>query len=280
MFPNTFEYTKANTVDEALAALNGEAKFLAGGQSLLAAMKLRLNNPEKLVDITKIAELKGIKEQGNEIVIGAGTTHNEIVKSSLIQSKLPILAQAGGLIGDIQVRNVGTLGGSLAHADPAADWPASLLACEATIVVKGSGGSRSIKAADFFTGLFATALQEGELITEVRVPIPASGTVDAYMKFMQPASRFAIVGCAVVLTKNGSTIQNARIGFTGVSEFAFRDSAVENALNGQTLNEATIQAAAQKAVEGVSILSDHFASEEYRKHLAKVYCKRTLMSLI
>jgi carbon-monoxide dehydrogenase medium subunit len=155
-----------------------------------------------------------------------------------------------------------------------------LLACDATIVVKGSGGSRSIKATDFFKGFFETAFEVGELITEIRIPTPASGTVGAYLKFMQPASRFAIVGCAVVLTKNGSTIQNARVGYTGVSESAFRDSTVENALNGQTLNEATAQAAAQKAAEGVSILSDHFASEEYRKHLAKVYCKRALLSLI
>lgn len=281
MIPSEFEYIKAKSIDEAIVLLqeDSNAKLLAGGHSLIPALKLRLNRPTKLIDISRIPELKGISQEGNELVIGAMTTHYEIMTNDLVKQHLPILSQAAELIGDVQVRNAGTLGGSLAHADPAADWPASMLATEATIVVTGGGGKRSIKASDFFTGFYTTALEEGEIITQIRIPIPPAGTKTTYLKFMQPASRFAIVGCAVVAKVNG-VFDDVKVAFTGVSDMAFRDTAVENALKGQKTDEASIMSAAAIAAESVNILSDHFADEGYRKHLAKVYLKRALVSLV
>lgn len=276
MIPSTFDYQKARTVDEAIAALSGDVKILAGGHSLLPAMKLRMSRPSKLIDITGLAALKGIKEEDGEIVIGAAVTHADIGYDKLIKSKLPFFIQAASVIGDLQVRNHGTIGGSLAHADPAADWPALVLAGDAAIEVQGSNGKRRIKATDFFTGLFSTALQEGEIITAVRIPVPADGTKTSYHKFEQPASKFAIVGCAVMRFPDGKT----NIAFTGVSENAFRDSSAENEVSGRPLNNESITAAANAAVNNVSILGDHFASEEYRKHLAKVYLKKALNAVV
>jgi carbon-monoxide dehydrogenase medium subunit len=189
-----------------------------------------------------------------------------------------MMTQAGELIGDVQVRNMGTIGGSLAHADPAADWPASLLAAEAEIVLQGAGGKRTMPMADFFLGLFMTALQEDEIITEIRVPVPPPNTGTAYLKFMQPASRFAIVGCAAMVTLKNGVCDRIRVAFTGVGDMAFRDTKVEDALQGKAPDESNIVAAAGQAAEGdIDILSDHFASEDYRKHLAKVYAKRALL---
>ena len=276
MIPATFDYQKARTVDEAIAALSGDVKILAGGHSLLPAMKLRMNRPAKLVDITGLAALKGIKEEDGEIVIGAAVTHADIAYDKLIKNKLPFFTQAASLVGDLQVRNHGTIGGSLAHADPAADWPALVLAADAAIEVQGSNGKRRIKATDFFTGLFATALQDGEIITAIRIPIPADGTKTSYHKFEQPASRFAIVGCAVMRFPDGKI----NIAITGVSENAFRDSSAENEVSGKPLNNDSIAAAANAAVNNVTILGDHFASEEYRKHLAKVYLKKALNDVV
>lgn len=276
MIPATFDYQKARTVDEAIAALSGDVKILAGGHSLLPAMKLRMNRPSKLVDITGLAALKGIKEEDGEIVIGAAVTHADIGYDKLIKNKLPSFTQAASLVGDLQVRNHGTIGGSLAHADPAADWPALVLAADAAIEVQGSNGKRRIKATDFFTGLFTTALQDGEIITAIRIPIPADGTKTSYHKFEQPASRFAIVGCAVMRFPDGKT----NIAFTGVSEHAFRDSTAENEVSGKSLNNDSISAAADAAISNVTVLGDHFASEEYRKHLAKVYLKKALNAIV
>ncbi len=268
MIPVAFDYQKVSTVDEAIAALAaGDAKILVGGHSLLPAMKLRLNQPAKLVDISRISTLKGITEDNGEVVIGAGTTHGEIAGDAVINVRLPFFAQAASLIGDVQVRNHGTIGGSLAHADPAADWGALVLAADATIDVAGSNGRRSIPASAFFTGLFSTALEEGEIITDIRVPIPPDGTKTTYQKFMQPASRFAIVGCAVMRKPDGSK----SIAFTGVSECPFRDSGAEAA--------DSDAAAVGAAVEGITVMSDHFASEAYRRHLAKVYLKRALQEV-
>ncbi len=281
MIPSEFEYIRAKSIDEAIVLLqeDSNAKLLAGGHSLIPALKLRLNRPTKLIDISRIPELKGISQEGDELVIGAMTTHYDIMTNDLVKKHLPILAQAAELIGDVQVRNAGTLGGSLAHADPAADWPASMLALEATVVVVGGGGKRSIKANDFFTGFYTTALEEGEIITQIRIPIPPAGTKATYLKFMQPASRFAIVGCAVIAKVNG-VFDDVKVAFTGVSDMAFRDTAVENALKGQKTDEASIMSAAAIAAESVNILSDHFADEGYRKHLAKVYLKKALVSLV
>ena len=272
MIPAAFDYQKAKTVDEAIAALSGDVKILAGGHSLIPAMKLRMNRPSKLVDITGLTALKGIREEDGEIVIGAAATHADISNDKLIKNKLPFFASAASRIGDIQVRNHGTIGGSLAHADPAADWPAPVLAADAAIEVQGSNGKRRIKAADFFTGLFSTALQDKEIITSIRIPIPAEGTKTSYQKFAQPASRFAIAGCAVMRFPDGKT----NIAFTGVSENAFRDTAAENEVSGKALNDDSISAAVNAAIGHVTVMGDHFASEEYRKHLAKVYLKKTL----
>ena len=281
MIPAKFDYHKANTVDEALSMLKEhgmDAKLLAGGHSLLPAMKLRLNMPGVLIDIARIPELRFIKEEGDEIVIGAASTHHDIARSELLHDHIPMMNEAAELIGDVQVRNMGTLGGSIAHADPAADWPALLLAAEAKIVVKGPDGGRTIDASDFFTGFYMTALEPEEIITEIRLPAPPPNTGTSYQKFMQPASRFAIVGCAAMDTKKGGECDRVRVAFAGVSDTPFRDTAVEAALQGQKPKEENISAAAEKAAADVDIMSDHFASEEYRKHLARVYAKRALMA--
>jgi len=282
MIPESFEYQKANTVDEAIEAIKDEfdAKIMAGGHSLLPAMKLRLSAPSKVVDISKIKELKYIKEEGDTIVIGATSTHHDIATSDVVKSKAPLLAQAAGLIGDIQVRNKGTIGGALAHADPAADYPASMLALEATFALKGPNGERIVPASDFFTGLFMTALEDGEILTEIRIPALPAHTASVYTKFMQPASRYAIVGCAAIVTKSNGVCDDVKVAFTSVGETAFRDSSVEGALKGKAPDSATIEAASSKAAEGVDILEDHFASEKYRKHLAKIYAKRALTEVV
>lgn len=276
MIPAAFDYQKARTVDEAIAALSdGNSKILAGGHSLLPAMKLRLNQPSKLVDINGISALKGIKEEDGEIVIGAASTHAEIATDRIIKSKLSFFSEGALLIGDLQVRNHGTIGGSLAHADPASDWPAMVLAADGAIEVQGKNGKRRIKATDFFTGLFSIALQENEIIIAVRVPIPPEGTKATYKKLAHPASRFAIVGCAVVRFADGKT----NIAFTGVADHAFRASNAEAAVSGKAINDDSIAAATNTAVQGVIFLSDHHASAEYRKHLTKVYLKKALQAV-
>ena len=277
MIPVAFEYQKVKTIDEAIAALsNAESKILAGGHSLLPAMKLRLSQPSKLVDIAGIANLKGIKEEDGEIVIGAATTHADIAGNDLIKTKLSFFAEGASLIGDVQVRNYGTIGGSLAHADPAADWPALVLAADAAIEVQGSNGKRRIKVTDFFTGLFSTSLQDNEIIVAIRVPVPPNAAKTTYQKFEQPASRFAIVGCAVMRIADGKT----NIAFTGVTDYAFRDSHAENALSGKALNNDSIHAAVNAALQHIDIASDRFASKTYRKHLAKVYLKKALEAVV
>lgn len=273
MIPSSFSYTKANSVEDALAALSSESKLLAGGHSLIPAMKLRLNQPGKLIDIGQIPSLKGISETDGHLLIGACTTHSEIARSSLVQDKCPVLAQAADMIGDIQVRNRGTIGGSMAHADPAADWPAVLIAVDARVELKSQAGSRSVDASDFFTGFYETALEENELIVSIEVPVKENRKM-SYTKFEQPASRFAIVGCAVTYDDNGGKFQNVRVAFTGVSENAFRDKHVESVLEGNSISPETVANAAARAAQNVSILSDHYASEDYRKHIATVYCKR------
>jgi carbon-monoxide dehydrogenase medium subunit len=228
------------------------------------------------VDIAGISEIKGIREEDGEIVIGAGTTHADIANDDLIKRELSFFVQGASLIGDIQIRNYGTIGGSLAHADPAADWAALVLAADAAIEVKGRNGKRRIKATDFFTGLFSTSLQDDEIIVAIRVPVPPNGTKTTYQKFEQPASRFAIVGCAVMHFADEKT----NIAFTGVADYAFRDSHAEQALSGKALNNDSIHAAVNAALQHVDIASDRFASKTYRKHLAKVYLKKALEAVI
>jgi carbon-monoxide dehydrogenase medium subunit len=276
MIPVAFEYQKVKTVDEAIAALSGgDAKLLAGGYSLVPAMKLRLARPAKLIDIAGIPELKGIEEEDGQIVIHAGTTHNEILRNGIIKKHLPFFIQAAGTIGDAQVRNRGTIGGSLAHADPAADWPALVLAADAEIEIMARNGKRNVRATEFFTGLFSTQLESNEIITAIRITIPASGSKSTYLNFEQPASRFAIVGCAVIRFPDGKI----NIAFTGISEMPFRDLGAEQVLYGRTINSDSIDKALNEALKDVELLSDHFASAEYRKHLAKTYLKKALQAV-
>lgn len=266
MITYPFQYKRAASIAEAVTMLGEGGKALSGGHSLIPAMKLRLNAPDTLVDVGRLPELKGIRLDGNELVIGAGATHGEIANSQLVKEHLPMFAEGAAHIGDPSVRNRGTIGGSLAHADPSADWPAMVLAADATIVVQGASGNRSIRASTFFTGLFSTAREEDELITEIRVPVEA-GAKMTYQKFSQPASRYAIVGCAVVKSPDGKV----RVAFSGVSDTPFRDTTAEQSLNGGQTDGV--------AARGVSVMSDHYASEEYRRHLANVYLKRALATV-
>ena len=279
MYPAQFEYHKAGTVKEAvdlLAKYKDEAKLLAGGHSLLPAMKLRLAQPKHLIDIGKVSGLAGVKEEGGTLVIGAMTTHYAIESSAVLKSKCPLLPEVAGHIGDPMVRNMGTLGGSLAHADPAADWPAAVIALGAELVAEGPKGKRTIKADDFFKGLLTTALAEDEILTEVRIPAGAGKVGAAYMKFPHPASRFAVVGVAAVLTLDGGKVSKASIGITGAGTKAVRAKGVEAALAGKSLDAATIQAAAEKAPDGVDAQADLQGSVDYKKHLLKVFAKRAI----
>ena len=282
MIPESFDYQRASSVSEAISLLqkNGEdAKILAGGHSLVPTMKLRLATPGTLIDIGGISELKYINDKGDYLAIGARATHWDIESSDLVSQKAPALSQAAGQIGDVQVRNRGTIGGVLAHSDPQADYPGVVLALNATIVVQGSRGERTIAVADYFTGLWETALGEDELLTEVRIPTDRANANSCYLKFPQPASRYPFVGCAVAMDSSAGNCSDVRIGFSGVGETAFRDSGVEDALRGNTLNESAIASASAKAADARSVLSDVFVSEEYRRAMAKVYLKRALTKL-
>ena len=282
MVPESFDYKRANSVSNAISLLqqHGEnAKILAGGHSLVPTMKLRLATPETLIDIGGILELKYIEDKGDHLTIGSGTTHWMVESSSLVQQKAPGLSQAAAQIGDVQVRNRGTIGGVLAHSDPQADYPGVVLALDATIVAQGSGGERTIAASDYFTGLWETALTEGEILTEIRIPTDSANANSCYLKFPQPASRYPYVGCAVAMSASGGSCSEVRVGLSGVGEFAFRDSGVEDSIRGQTLNESSIASASAKAAQGRSVLSDVFVSEEYRRAMAQVYTKRALTQL-
>ena len=282
MIPESFDYQRASSVSEAISLLQKhgeEAKILAGGHSLVPTMKLRLATPGTLIDIGGISELKYINDKGDYMAIGARATHWDIESSDLVAQKAPALSQAAGQIGDVQVRNRGTIGGVLAHSDPQADYPGVVLALNATIVVQGSRGERIIAVADYFTGLWETALGEDELLTEVRIPIDRANANSCYLKFPQPASRYPFVGCAVAMDSSAGNCSDVRIGFSGVGETAFRDSGVEDTLRGNTLNESAIASASAKAADARRVLSDVFVSEEYRRAMAKVYLKRALTKL-
>jgi carbon-monoxide dehydrogenase medium subunit len=280
MIPQQFEYSAPKTLDEALGLLAEGARPLAGGMSLIPMMKLRLSNPEHLVDLGRIKDLSYIREQGGELHIGATTTHHDVESSPLVRGKCPLLAETASHIGDVQVRNMGTIGGSVAHADPAADYPAALQALEAKIVLKGAKSERTIPADEFFVDTFTTALEPGEIVREVIVPIDGDGTGTNYQKVLQPASGFAIVGIAVRVRKSGDKISMARIGVTGLSNRAFRAKEAEKALEGRTGSPAEIQAVAALVAQGVDANSDLHASADYRLHLATVYAARALAAAI
>ena len=281
MYAAEFDYVRASSIEEAISLkrANEDSSLLAGGHSLIPAMKLRLSTPQKLIDISGLDQLKNISNNGSYISIGALCTHKQCAESDIIQSNCPALSDAASVIGDPHVRNKGTLGGALAHSDPQADYPGVVLALNATIIVEGSGGERTIEAVDYFTGLWETALGENEILTEVRIPTDRANANSCYLKFPQPASRYPYVGCGVSLSSSSGTCLDIRVGFSGVGEWAFRDSGIESALKGQPLNESTIASATDKAAEGKAVLSDHFVSEEYRRAMSKVFAKRALTQL-
>src|SRR5712692_3050580 len=256
MIPQTFEYTAPKTLDEALVLLARGAKPLAGGMSLIPMMKLRLAAPDHLVDLGKLKDLSYIREEGGALHLGATTTHHEIESSPLVRGKCPLLAEAAAAIGDVQVRNMGTIGGSVAHADPSADYPAALQALEAKVVLKGAKSERTVAVADFFVDTFTTSLQPGEIVREVIVPVEDSATGTSYQKMLQPASGFAIVGIAARVRKSGGKISMARIGVTGLSGHSYRATAAEKALEGTAGSASEIQNAAALVVEGVEANSD------------------------
>jgi aerobic carbon-monoxide dehydrogenase medium subunit len=282
MVPAQFDYHQPATLDEALALLQqhaDDAKILAGGHSLIPAMKLRLAQPAVLIDIGRIRDLAYIREEGDAIHIGAMTTHFQIEASDRLRDICPILPEAATQIGDAQVRNRGTLGGSLAHADPAADWPAVMIALNAEIVAIGGSGERVIAAEDFFVDMLTTALEAGEILREIRIPVPARRYGQAYAKAAQPASGFAVVGVAVHLVRDaGGACQSASVGITGVASKAYRAKGVEAALTGSALDEQAIANAATTAADGVTINGDLYASEAYRTHLAQVYTRRAVQA--
>jgi carbon-monoxide dehydrogenase medium subunit len=281
MIPVPFEYQRATSLDDAiarLAAAGGRGKLLAGGHSLVPLMKLRLSEPAVLVDIARVPDLAGIHENGDRIAIGAGTVHHDVATSELLRARCPMLAEAAACIGDPQVRNRGTLGGSLAHADPAADYPAVMLALDAEIVLKGPAGWRRVPAAAFFQDLFTVDLAAGEIITGIEfAPVRAAG----YAKLQQRASRFAIVGVAAALEVSAQHISRARLGLTGAATHAVRLTDVEDALVGKPASPETIEAAAQLAgrdLEGLN--SDIHASETYRRAMIPVFTRRALQMAI
>jgi carbon-monoxide dehydrogenase medium subunit len=278
MYPSAFTYHRATSVSDALAAIAAtpDAKLLAGGHSLLPPMKLRLVSPPLLVDMGGLAELRGIRRDGDTFVIGAMTTHRTVEFSSELAEGCPILPQAAALIGDPMVRNKGTIGGSLAHADPAADLPACVLALGGSLSLASATGSRTVPADDFFVGLFETALRPGELLTEIRVPARTAGTGMAYEKYPHPASRYAVVGVAAVVGVEGGVCRSARVAMTGAGPKAVRLTALESALVGRTLDAATIAGACSGLVQADALLGDAFASGEYRAHLVDVLARRAV----
>ncbi len=283
MIPQAFAYRRASSVAEAIAILQEDsgAKLLAGGHSLLPLMKMRLANPATLVDISGVKELRGIQRVGDEMVIGALTTHAEVAKHPLIRTHLPALAEAAARIGDLQVRNRGTIGGNLAHADPSSDLPAVAIAYDARLTVMGPAGRDVLAAEDFFLGPMVTALPDGQVISSVAVPIPASNTRSAYVKCPHPASGYAVVGvAAAVAVSADGTVEHARISVTGAADCAYRARQVEEALVGKTASLETVHEAAQYAAEDGWIGSDVYASEEYRRHLCCVYTKRVLQKVL
>jgi carbon-monoxide dehydrogenase medium subunit len=280
MIPAAFDYHRPGTIDEALRLLGElpDAKVLAGGHSLLPMMKLRLVSPAHLIDLGRVPGLQGIRRDGGVVAIGAMTTHWTLESSDIVAQSVPLLAETAARVGDVQVRNVGTIGGSLAHADPAADYPAAMLVLEAELVAQSPRGRRSISAGQFFTGFFTTALAPDELLVEVRIPVQPGG--GAYLKFPHPASGFAVVGIAALAGVSGGTFDWVRVGVNGVGPAGYRATAVEDALRGRPPAPETIAAAAEHTADGVDVNEDIFAPADYRAHVARVYTKRALLKAL
>ena len=282
MIPTEFDYKAPATLDEAVALLASDldgAKILAGGHSLIPAMKLRLAQPQLLVDIARIKSLAYIREEGDQILIGATTTHYQLESSDLLKTICPLLPDCARSIGDVQVRNKGTIGGSIAHSDPAGDWPAAVLALDAELVLVGTNGERTEKAEDFFVDMLTTSLLPGEILREIRIRKPTGRFGQAYQKVPHPASGFAVVGVAVnlVLNDDGSC-KSAGIGVTGVGVKAYRAQAVEAALAGTSFDDNAVAAAVEHVCEGIDPNTDLYASGDYRCHLAKVHTRRAIQA--
>ncbi|HEX9163101.1 MAG TPA: xanthine dehydrogenase family protein subunit M [Thermoanaerobaculia bacterium] len=279
MFSNTFEYHRPQSIDEAIQLLHDVkgARLLAGGHSLIPAMKLRLASPAALIDISRISDLVGIKSTKDGLRIGAMTTHNAIAISDVVRKNYPVLASTAGNIGDQQVRNRGTIGGSVSHADPGADFPTVLLLLDATFTATGKKGEREIAAKDFFVDLFTTSLKEGEILTSVTVPVESAGASAVYLKHRHPASAFAVVGVAALAAMKNGKADDVRVSIGGVMASPVRAKAAEKALTGQAANESTIGRAAEAVRDSLKHpLSDSYASGEFRVHLATVMAKRAL----
>jgi len=272
MIPASFDYQSPSTVADALKALaqNEDAKVLAGGHSLIPAMKLRLAQPKTVVDIGRISELNYIREASGHIAIGAMVTHHGIESSDLLKQKCPLLPEVAAQIGDVQVRHKGTLGGSIVHDDPAADWPAAILALDAEMEIAGANGRRTVKAADFFVDMMQSAVAQNEILCEIRVPITSKSV--AYAKFAQKASGFAIAGIAAIVNSN----KGIAIGVTGIAPKPYRAKAVEQALQGKSPAPEVIRAASAKVIDEAEPLNDIHASAEFRAHLAQVNCRRAI----
>lgn len=280
MYASNFNYLRAGTLAEASALLqkNPGAKVLAGGHSLIPLMKLRLASPTAVIDIGRVPELRGISLSGGALTIGALTTHAELAASAAVQDAAQALSEAAGHVGDPAVRNRGTIGGNVAHADPASDLPAVLTALGATFHITGPGGRRSVQASDFFKGMMNTAVGEHDILTTIEVPARAAGQGSAYAKFEHPASRYAVVGVAACVIVNGGTCAAASIVLCGLTSTPARAKSGEQALVGQALTRETIAAAAGKVGTdlGSDVLGDIFASAEYRAAVAPVYVRRAV----
>ena len=281
MNPSQFAYLRAGSIEEAIALLaeHGDgAKLIAGGHSLLPIMKLRLAEPETLVDIGRIAELRRVRQDDGELAIGALVTHHQIATDDQVRSAAPLLADTAARVGDRQVRNRGTIGGALAHADAAADYPAAVLALDASIVVSGPQGERSIPARDFFLDFLTTALQPDEILTEIHIPPLAEGHGWSYQKLANQASGYAIVGvgAVVVLDANGA-VADVRVGVTGAAAVAWRAGETENALRGQRLDDRVIVAAADLVDGGIEYLDDLHGSAQYRRRVARGLTRRAIV---
>ncbi|HEY2986032.1 MAG TPA: xanthine dehydrogenase family protein subunit M [Jatrophihabitantaceae bacterium] len=279
MIPASFDYVRPSTVDEAVAAVaaaGDEGKVLAGGQSLLPVLRLRLAYPSTVVDLGALSELRGVRDDGDAIVIGAMTTHHEVMHDPLVAEHAPLIAQAAATVGDRQVRHLGTFGGSLAHADPAGDMPTVALTLDAQLVVSGPAGSRMVAAADFFVGYLTTSLQPGEIVTAVRIPKLGAGWGTHYEKFNLVAQAWAIVGVAAAVRRENGSITQARVGLTHMGATPLRAAAVEQALAGADASADAVRAASAHAAEGTNPPSDLAGHADYRNHLATVLTGRAV----
>lgn len=281
MIPSPFDYEAPTTVDEAVALLAGagdrEVKVLAGGQSLLPVLRLRLAAPELIVDLGRIEALRGVRDEGDAVVVGAMTTHDDVVREPLVRQHALLLSETARTVADPQIRHRGTFGGSLAHADPAGDMGAAALALRAEMVVAGPGGRRTVPAAEFFVDLFQTAVGDGELLTEIRVP-KHTGWGARYEKFSRIAQAWSIVAVAATVRVEGGSIAEARVGLTNMGVTPVRAHAVERALVGAPATADAIRQAAAAAAEGTSPMSDANADSEYRRHLATVLTGRAVLA--